>query len=209
MNFQLFRKMTYGREFGRIGRHYFMAQRFRMLYSGTEEGIFVGSWYDLSKNLKSIRQFKELSQAQFAKELGVAKSTLQKLENEEDVSPATLKHIAEYLEVPASALFTDNERFESDLLALRFLLGEEMLVQMPPEKQAAFLRSTRTFLDALEAYWKGAAQDGLGNKAVLPERDPELQELPHDSGRRQPGGGGPGEPAPGDEGSLPDGSETV
>lgn len=134
----------------------------------------MGSWHDLSNNLKSIRQFKNLSQAQFAKELGVAKSTLQKLENEEDVSPATLKHIAEYLDVPASALFTDNERFESDLLALRFLMEEEMLVQMPPEKQAAFLRSARTILDALEAYWKGAGHDGLGNEAVLPGRDPEL-----------------------------------
>lgn len=180
-----------------------------MIYSGTEEGIFVGSWYDLSNNLKSIRRFKNLSQTQFAKELGVAKSTLQKLENEEDVSPATLKHIAEYLQVPASALFTDNERFESDMLALRFLRGEGMLVQMPPEKQAAFLQSARTFLDALEAYWKGAGHDGSGNEAVLPGRNPELQELPHDGSRREPGGGEPGVPAPGDEAALPDGGEAV
>ena len=57
----------------------------------------MGYWYNLSNNLRSIRRFKDLSQAQFAKELSIAKSTLQKLERGENVSPAILMCIAEYL----------------------------------------------------------------------------------------------------------------
>lgn len=56
----------------------------------------------LSKMIKSYRIEQNLSQAEFSKELGVAKSTLQKLERGELVAPQTLLYVSEKLGVELS-----------------------------------------------------------------------------------------------------------
>ena len=51
----------------------------------------------LSKRLKSYREEKKLSQSAYAQELGVAKATLQKLEEERSVSSQTLQHVVDQI----------------------------------------------------------------------------------------------------------------
>ena len=114
----------------------------------------MGEWKNLPANLKTIRHFRGLSQADFAKEIGIAKSTLQRAENGEDVSIATLHQIASQLEVPLSTLFMDAEALETDLLAIRFLRSEPALIQMPQERRADFLRSVKRYVAVLEECWR-------------------------------------------------------
>lgn len=51
----------------------------------------------LSENMKRIRKEKGLSQEQFAKQVGIAKSTLQNMENGGSPHMSTLEYVAERL----------------------------------------------------------------------------------------------------------------
>ena len=107
------------------------------------------NWENLPANLKTIREFRGLSQADFAKEIGIAKSTLQRVENGEMVSIPTLQQIAAKLNVPLATLFMAPEDLETDLLAIRFLREELSLIQMPHERRAGFLRSVKKVIAML------------------------------------------------------------
>lgn len=54
-------------------------------------------WGKLSNRLKLYREKQNLSQSAYSAELGVAKSTLQKLERGEAVAPQTLSYVLDQL----------------------------------------------------------------------------------------------------------------
>lgn len=62
---------------------------------------------NLSKNLKAFRSLEDKAQSDFAKEIGISKSTLQQIEQGKSPNLATIYCIAEHLGVPASALISD------------------------------------------------------------------------------------------------------
>jgi transcriptional regulator with XRE-family HTH domain len=62
--------------------------------------------YNLSKSLVTIRTLRNLSQVEFAREIGVSKSTLQELERGRGSTLGTLDCIAQHLGIPASVLIS-------------------------------------------------------------------------------------------------------
>jgi len=114
----------------------------------------VVDWKSLPANLKTIRHFRGLSQADFAKEIGIAKSTLQRAERGEVISMSTIYQIAGQLKVPLATLLADPEELETDLLAISFLRDEVSLIYMPQERRSKFLRSVKKYVEALEECWK-------------------------------------------------------
>lgn len=66
--------------------------------------------YPLSKNLKKLREKKELSQDRLAKLANIANNTIIKIEQGENINPRlnTLKKIAKSLEVSVDELINDD-----------------------------------------------------------------------------------------------------
>ena len=67
----------------------------------------------LSKRIKAYRENRNLSQAACSQELGVAKSTLQKLERGETVAPQTLQYVAERLGMVLSLRPQDSPEYHA------------------------------------------------------------------------------------------------
>lgn len=111
-------------------------------------------WKNLPANLKAIRHYRGLSQADFAKEIGIAKSTLQRAESGEPISMSTMYQIAGQLKIPLATLFADPDTLETDLLAISFLRDEPSLIHMPRERRPKFLRSVKKYIEALEVCWR-------------------------------------------------------
>ena len=88
-----------------------------------KEGILVDISKDMSKRLKSCREKANLSQRRYAQKLGVAKSTLQKLEEGEPVSSQTFQHVADHLglELILQSRLQQEDHVTVDGLIVRFL----------------------------------------------------------------------------------------
>lgn len=78
---------------------------------------------DMSKRLKSCREKANLSQRRYAQKLGVAKSTLQKLEEGEPVSSQTFQRVADHLglELILQSRLQQEDHVTVDGLIVRFL----------------------------------------------------------------------------------------
>ena len=109
--------------------------------------------YHLMKNLRRIRGFLQLSQAEFSKEVGISKSTLQEIEKGNGATLDTLMCIADYMNISVAALLSDPEKIENTLLAVQFLERGVLYTRLPMENRKSFLRETREILDALEDAW--------------------------------------------------------
>lgn len=109
---------------------------------------------NLSKNLIAIRGRK--TQAEFSKELGITKSTVQSIEGQKSaVRLDTLEIICEHLKLPAGALLSDDLEGVS-VGALEYVLRQyNWFAEMPKDLQREYVehlrRSTRLFTKLLDA----------------------------------------------------------
>ncbi len=126
--------------------------------------------YHLMKNLRKIRRFLQLSQAEFSKEVGISKSTLQEIEKGNGATLDTLMCIADYMNISVAALLSDPDKIENTLLAVQFLERGVLYTRLPVENRKNFLRETREILDALEDAWLRAEsappEETSGGKAA-------------------------------------------
>lgn len=114
-------------------------------------------WRDLAEKVKAIRKTRNLSQAEFSQELGVAKSTLQKLEDGRSVSLTTLQHIAKQIGVELSIQLQDQPEGSGAAVEMIEKLAEEFgkLPELSGEKRKQLIDAARKILDILEeAKWK-------------------------------------------------------
>lgn len=109
--------------------------------------------YHLMKNLRRMRGFLQLSQAEFSKEVGISKSTLQEIEKGNGATLDTLMCIADYMNISVASLLSDPDKLENTLLAVQFLEKGVLYTRLPVENRRNFLRETREILDALEDAW--------------------------------------------------------
>lgn len=105
---------------------------------------------NLSKNLRTIRELRQESQADFAREIGISKSTLQSIENEKGANLDTLTCIAQSLDIPVAALISSEDQMNDYKTAIKFLRCINFFFKLNPEEKRAFISAVRSLLDVLE-----------------------------------------------------------
>lgn len=110
---------------------------------------------DLSKKIKSRRKSKNLSQAAYSQELGVAKSTLQKLERGESVSMSTMQHVAEQI---GATLSIGVQARPEDYAHAREAVGGMMkdlqfFFCLPAGERMQMISAAKAILEILEERW--------------------------------------------------------
>lgn len=102
---------------------------------------------NLSKNLLSIRRTRGLSQEEFSRELHIARSTLQQIEQGHTPTLATLAHIASRLDCPLSLLLDDAG---TSIQQFRSLVEQlDWFASLSLENQSQFLLLSGQILDLL------------------------------------------------------------
>ena len=117
----------------------------------------MGAADNLSANLSTIRKLRRMSQVNFARELGISKSTLQEIEQGHGPNLDTLECIAVHLGVPASALIS-NSSFPVQVGFLAPLLhGMDWFRDWSREDLDRFLDLSTQLLKLMKQYDQGQA----------------------------------------------------
>lgn len=94
---------------------------------------------NLSENLKALRLVRRKTQTEFAREIGISKSTLQEIEHGKLPNLDTLFCIATHLDIPLSVLLS-NDLPPSQLGVLAHLVrGLDWFSKLPPPEQDELL----------------------------------------------------------------------
>lgn len=94
---------------------------------------------NLSKNLKTFRNLRHMSQLDFANELGISKSTLHEIEHGKRPTLDTVCCISEHLGVPVSVLLSDAFPPTQMGILVYLIQGIDWFSKSPPEEQEALL----------------------------------------------------------------------
>ena len=94
---------------------------------------------NLSTNLLAIRSLRGLSQAAFARELDISKSTLQEIEQGHGPNLTTVECIARRLQISASLLISDSIPPDQMEVLVRLLRGSGWYAGWSREDQEALL----------------------------------------------------------------------
>ena len=110
---------------------------------------------NLGNVLRNIRLLRRQSQSEFAKEICVARSTVQSIERGKLPSLDTICCIAEKLDVPVVTLLTG----ETDSSVNRKVCRSEWFAGLEAEEQERFLQLLQEWMDFLARLQKGRGNE--------------------------------------------------
>lgn len=112
----------------------------------------MGASDNLSSNLLLLRRSRRLSQASFAQELGISKSTLQEIEQGHSPTLDTLECISTRLSIPACVLIADAPVSYQASFLLHFLHGSHWLQEWSDEDLELLWGLSSQLMDLLRKY---------------------------------------------------------
>ena len=96
---------------------------------------------NLSKKLKAYRISRGMTQAEFALEIGISKSTLQEIEHGKSPTLETLSCIASHLNIPAAVLLSDSVPPTQLNVIAQLVQGFDWFAQCSSQEQDQLLRA--------------------------------------------------------------------
>ncbi len=114
---------------------------------------------NLGNVLRNIRLLRRQSQSEFAKEICVARSTVQSIERGKLPSLDTICCIAEKLDVPVVTLLTGETDSSVNRKAWELVCRSEWFAGLEAEEQERFLQLLQEWMDFLARLQKGRGNE--------------------------------------------------